>query len=154
MSRVISLTDVSLVRTLLQAGFPRQEWSEQDAEERLNVEGIHLVDPGKAYVHLTFPKMDDTLPPIPPGLCTHIQSLLPQHHDQKWVDDTLFPLLADAIRKVPRKRPKLLDRPLYGLLIPSLMPFWEGKLGSIVSDRRGHDLIYVPTLREAIGKIR
>ncbi len=150
MSRVISLTDdLPLVRTMLQAGFPRQEWSEVDAEERLSVEGIHRVDPGKAYIHLTYPTMDDTRPPLTPGPCPSIYSLLPQHHDQKWVDDTLFPLLADAIREAAIERPRLLGRPLFGLLIPSLIPYWEGKLGSKFEG----NMIYVMTLREAISKI-
>ena len=63
----------------------------------------------------------------------------------------MFPLLAQTIRKRGRDNAEMLDRPLYGLLPTTLVPFWVGKLGSIA---HGDHLIYVATLREAISKIR
>ena len=120
----------TFIQPLLQVGYPRQEWTEAAVEARLQEAGIHRVDPdGPAYVHLTVNNLAESLGLLPAGSCTHIASLLPQHHDQAWVDDVLFPLLTYALRKQGREHPAMLGRPLYGLLPRSLIPFWEGKLG-------------------------
>ncbi len=151
--RIARPSDIPMLQPLIQAGYPGQEWTEQDVEQRLATAGIHLVDPGRAYVHLTINNLFDPIGPVPAGLTTHIASLLPQHHDQAWVDDVLFPLLIRAIRKRGRESAHMLDRPLYGILPKTLIPYWEGKLGSIAFGEKGSRMIYVATLREAIRKV-
>ncbi len=151
--RIPRPADIPMLQPLLQAGYPGQEWTEQAVEYRLAEAGIHLVDPGRAYVHLTINDLSDSIGPVPAGLTTHIASLLPQHHDQAWVDDVLFPLLIRAIRKRGRESSHMLDRPLYGILPKTLIPYWEGKLGSIAFGEKGSRMIYVATLREAIRGI-
>ena len=151
--------DIPMLLPLIQAGYPGQELGEQDVEQWLAMAGIHLVDAPppdfivRAYVHLTINELFDPIGPVPAGLTTHISSLLPQHHDPEWVDDVLFPLLISAIRKRGRENAHMLDFPLYGVLPKTLIPYWEGKLGSIAFGEKGSRMIYVATLREAIRGI-
>lgn len=93
---------------------------------------------------------------IPPGVSTEAPYILPQHHDQAWVDDVLVPLLKPCLEEEARKRPDALERPLWAFTDASLAVFWQrSKIqASVKRTRSGRALVYVPTLQEAIARLQ
>ena len=145
----------TFLRPLLQQSYPKQEWTEADVERRLEEEGIHHADDTRlAYCHLTYPVRTEPLGPVPVGPCTQIATLIPQHRKQKWVDEVLAPLLAEALRREAKERPDLMEQPLYCYLDPDLYPFWTSIIPvEIIPRRSGSYLAWLPTVNDALERL-
>ena len=156
--RAVREDDVGLIKPMLQLGFPKVDWTDEMAREWLSREGgVQVVDPGRrAYLRLSInPDLEDDIG-FGTGLCTLVFALLPQHHDQKWVDDVLAPLLASGLTKIAEENPKLRERPVYAFLTPDLLPFWAwtGIFNAETTARStGSHVLWLPTLRETIAKV-
>ena len=148
--------DKELVRPMLQLGYPKVDWTEEATERFLASEGVHLFDPDNlAYLYLALNPNLLNKSPVPEGPATEIAALIPQHHDQEWVDNVLAPLLARGLRKMGTKYPQMRRRPLYCFLAPDLYPYWTHIIpASIVPRRSGAHLAWMPTLTSAIAKVR
>ena len=144
--------DTEHIRPILQLAWPKQAWNDARTEQHLGLAGVHRFDTDLAYCHLATNDFEEPFSAVPAGLCTQISTLAPQHHDRAWVNDVLYPLLVTSLRVRSREEPTLRHRPLYALLPDTLIPFWQGKLGSLVDPTVGRKvtLIYVPTLQEAL----
>ncbi|KKM25090.1 hypothetical protein LCGC14_1598480 [marine sediment metagenome] len=156
MKRVAREEDVDMVLPLLQVGYAGQEWTPGDVQAVMRAKGIHLVDTeSRAYLFLNVTDLSRELGPLSPGPCTQIASLLPQHHDQKWVDEVLAPLLARGVRKVARDFPDRAALPLYCFLTPELLKFWTHIIPAEIKPRSsGQHLATLPTLQIAIDKLK
>ncbi len=153
--RLVREADSPEIKSLLQIAYAGQEWPDADVASRLLEEGVHAFDPARrAYCHLTFPVREEPLGPVPAGPCTQIATLIPQHHDQKWVDEVLAPLLALSLKELEKDRPDLVERPLYCYLEKDLYPFWTDIIPvEIIPRRSGSYLAWLPTVEFAIRKL-
>ncbi len=153
--RLVREADNAEIKPLLQVAYAGQDWTDADVASRLLEEGVHSFDPERrAYCHLTFPIREKPLGPVPVGPCTQIATLVPQHHDQKWVDEVLAPLLALALRELEKDRPDLVKQPLYCYLTPDLYPFWTDIIPvEIVPRSTGSHLAWLPTVEYAIRRL-
>ena len=155
--RTAQLTDVDMVLPLIQVAYAGQEWTPGEVASMMSqAKGVHLVDTERrAYLYLAVTDLSRELGPLKPGPVTQIASLIPQHHDQKWVNEVLAPLLARGLRKVARDFPEMRRKPLYCFLTPDLLEFWTHIIPAEIKARRsGQHLATLPTVQIAIDKLR
>ena len=156
MRRVAREADVDMVLPLLQLGYPGQEWTPGEVQAVMQAKGVHMVDTDRrAYLFLAVTDLSKDLGPLKPGPVTQIATLIPQHHDQKWVDEVLAPLLARGLRKLKKDFPAYAALPLYCFLEKELYPFWTHIIPAEIKPRSsGSHLATMPTLQAAIDKLR
>ena len=157
MRRVAREADVdTLMLPLIQLGYPGIEWTPGEVSSLLMAKGVHMVDTDRrAYLFLAVTNLSRDLGPLKPGPVTQIASLLPQHHDQEWVDKVLAPLLARGLRKLKRDFPTYSALPLYCFLAPALLKFWTHIIPAEIKPRSsGQHLATLPTVQVAIAKLR
>ena len=160
--REARLTDVGMVQPLIQLAYAGQEWTPGDVAAVMQAKGIHMVDTPpenpefvRAYLYLAVTDLSKDLGPLKPGPVTQIATLVPQHHDQKWVDEVLAPLLARGLRKLKRDFPPYAALPLYCFLEPELLEFWTHIIPAEVKPRSsGSHLATLPTVQVAIDRLR
>ena len=153
--RIARPADIPMLQPLIQAGYPGQEWTEQDVEQRLREAGVHRVDPDRlAYLHLIPHTIAEPQGPIPAGLCTQVASLLPQHHDEGWIRDVLSPLLVKGLKVVAKEYPTYRNKPVYAYLSKELLELWTPQFNAETTPRStGAYIGWLPTLQEAIRKV-
>ncbi len=157
MRRVAREADVDMVLPLLQVAYAGQEWTPGEVASMMSqAKGIHMVDTSRrAYLYLAVTDLGRELGPLNPGPVTQIATLIPQHHDQKWVDEVLAPLLARGLRKLVKDFPDRASLPLYCFLEKDLYPFWTHIIPAEIKPRRsGSHLATLPTVQVAIDKLR
>jgi len=155
--RVAREEDAEMVLPLLQVAYAGQEWMPDEVASMMSqAKGVHLVDTERrAYLYLAVTDLIKDLGPLKPGPVTQIATLIPQHHDQKWVDEVLAPLLARGLRKVARDFPEMRNKPLYCFLEKDLYRFWTHIIPAEIKPRSsGSHLATMPTLQAAIDNVR
>ena len=161
--RTAQLADMDMVLPLIQTAYAGQEWTPGEVASMMSqAKGVHMVDTPpenpefvRAYLFLAVTDLSRDLGPLKPGPVTQIATLIPQHHDQKWVDEVLAPLLARGLRRVARDFPEMRRKPLYCFLEKELLKFWTHILPAEIKARSsGQHLAIMPTLQAAIAKLR
>lgn len=99
---------------------------------------------------------------VPAGLSNQVKDLVPQHHNQEWIDGPICGVLADCLREIADENskfynPEALEKKLWAFVAYDLaIPYWQDspvKAKVIRSRSGGNALAYIDSLKEALEKL-
>ncbi len=136
------------------------DWGEEAIAQKLAAEqGVTNAD-DKNHVYAVAEAYEiphEVFGVVPAGLSTHVKDLLPQHHNQEWIDGPILAALAPCLREVAKKTPEALDKHLWAFVAYDLaIPYWRNSIikADVKRSRSGGNaLAYVSTLRLAIERL-